>query len=263
MRERAPPTGQGWGKPAPPPRKPPKASHDDGTAFKQNTSARPQSQNSPQRKGFTPNTPGGGDEPAGPKGAYSTHREKPTQPPPTFNSEPLYERSTAEVPRYSKSKSSVQFEPRMSTPYATHGGEKFNPFESLNMNRSKSTRTPSNKYASDGMPRVGSDSNLNSGNRPRPQNPAFTKPTSTYAAPYSDDSSSDSGPEIKKKPAPKATTGGPRTFAKARSFTGTRAKPPFTSPSMDGQSENASKCSTSLHHSSEEENSWRRIQLNS
>lgn len=252
MRDRPPPTGYASNKPAPPPRKEPKASHNEGATFKQHAHARSQSQNSPHRKGFTPSTPGG-DEPAAPRTAYATHREKPAQAPPTTGgAQPsMRDRTSAEPSRkHSKAKAGVQFEPRMSTPYATHGGEKFNPFETININRSKSTRIPSNKYSSDGMPRVGSDSNLSSSHRPRPEDPAFTKPSSTYATPDSDDSSSDNGPQIKKKATPRATTAGTRTFAKARSFTGTRTKPsPFMTYSMNvepngpGTSGNASRSS--------------------
>ena len=241
MRDRAPPSGQASSKPPPPPRKTARPGHDEGHASRPNPSARSQSQNSSHRKGFTPNTPGG-DEPAAPKSAYATHREKPAHapPPPTDGTQsPAYERPAAETSRrHSKAKSNVQFEPRLSTPYATHGGEKFNPFETINMNRSKSTRAPSTKYSSDGMPRVGSDSNLNSSHRPQPQSSTFTKQSSTFATPAtpdSDGSSSDSGPQIKKKPPPRATAG-TRTFAKARSFTGSRSKPPpFTTSPVDGQ----------------------------
>ena len=139
--------------------------------------------------------------------------------------------------RHFKVKPSVQFESRQSTPYATRGGEKFNPFETININRSKSTRLPSNRYSSGGMPRVGSDSNLNSANRPRPQEPGFPRPNSTYTAPDSDDSSSDDSPQLRKGATPQASTyTGTRTFAKARSFTSTRTKTgQFTAPSMDGQ----------------------------
>jgi len=58
-------------------------------------------------------------------------------------------------------------EPRISTPYATHGGEKFNPFESTNINRSKSTRERHDRFDDSHIPRTGSDSNLNSPQRAR------------------------------------------------------------------------------------------------
>ena len=236
MRDR-PPSGQATF-PKPAPRKMPRAGHEENNTFKQNSNSRSQTQTSPHRKGFTPNTPGG-DEPAAPRTAYATHREKPAQAPPTTNdTQPLMnDRATGDASRrHSKAKSNIQFEPRMSTPYATHGGEKFNPFESININRSKSTRMPSNRYSSDGMPRVGSDPNLNSAHRPRPQDTSFAKPGSTFATPDSDDSSSDSGPQIKKKATPRTTAAGTRTFAKARSFTNSRTKPAqFTASSTEDQ----------------------------
>lgn len=236
MRDR-PPSGQA-AFPKPASRKMPRDGHEENNTVKQNANSRSHTQTSPHRKGFTPNTPGG-DEPAAPRTAYATHREKPAQAPPTTNDTqpPVYDRATGDASRrYSKAKSNLQFEPRMSTPYATHGGEKFNPFESININRSKSTRMPSNRYSSDGMPRVGSDPNLNSAHRPRPQDTSFAKPSSTFATPDSNDSSSESGPQIRKKATPRSTAAGTRTFAKARSFTNSRTKPAqFTASSTDGQ----------------------------
>jgi hypothetical protein len=261
MRERAPQYGQAptGNKPAASPRKMPKAGQDKTKSFKHPQPPRsrhefnepdpvhasPQtsplrrshSQNSSHRKGFTPNTPGG-DEPAAPKGAYYTHRDKPAHaPPPSDTQAPTQEQPAVDPLRHFKVKPSVQFESRQSTPYATRGGEKFNPFETININRSKSTRLPSNRYSSGSMPRVGSDSNLNSANRPRPQEPGFPRPNSTYTAPDSDDSSSDDSPQLRKGATPQASTyTGTRTFAKARSFTSTRTKTgQFTAPSMDGQ----------------------------
>jgi len=108
----------------------------------------------------------------------------------------------------------VQFEPRQSTPYATHGGEKFDPLGAAldpndGINRSKSTHEQRNK--SQQMPRAGSDSNLN----PPQYTQSFgrTPPNkSSYTAPTQDsDSSSDSGPTMRT-----------RTFANAR---GVRKQP--------------------------------------
>lgn len=242
MRDWAPPGGQASSKPAPPPRKTPRAANDEGHTSRPNPTARSQSQNTTHRKGFTPSTPGG-DEPAAPKSAYATHREKPSHAPsPTDTPPAAHSRQTSDSSRrHSKQKSNVQFEPRISTPYATHGGEKFNPFETTNLNRSKSSRVPSNKQSADGMPRVGSDSNLSAGQRPRPQSSTFSKPSSTFTAPDSHESSSDDSPQIKRKTAPKATPG-TRTFAKAKSFTGTRTKPAsFTTSPIDSQADGPSK----------------------
>ncbi|CAD6505817.1 BgTH12-01304 [Blumeria graminis f. sp. triticale] len=83
-----------------------------------------QSKNSiPQRKnGFMPSTPGGDELPA-PKGAYSTLNDKSRPPVPPRNPEndPLQSFS-------SKINLEPSLEPRVSTPYATHGGERFDPF---------------------------------------------------------------------------------------------------------------------------------------
>jgi hypothetical protein len=235
--------GPGFAKPAPPPRRTPRAGPDDGHTSRPSSHASTHGQN-PSKKGFMPNTPGG-DEPAAPKGAYATHREKPAHaPPPSSDSYThMHEHHMDESSRDSfrqpaPKPNPVQFEPRISTPYATHGGEKFNPFETVNMSRSKSTRVPSARYSSGGLPRVGSDPNLNSPKRPQSQGPGFKKPDSTYAAPDSDDSSSDEGPHIRKKATPRGptTTAGTRPFAKARSFTGSRTTTaPFPAPFTDGQ----------------------------
>lgn len=231
--------GSGHSKPSPQPKKAPKAAANDSHTSKPSARAGTHGQN-PTKKGFMPNTPGG-DEPAAPKGAYSTYREKPAHPPqPSSDSYThIPEQHAEDSFKYSMPKPTpAQFEPRISTPYATHGGEKFNPFEAVNLNRSKSTRAPSGRYSSGGIPRVGSDPNLKSPQRPQSQGPGFKKPDSTYSAPDSDDSSSDESPYMKKKTPPRAsaTTAGTRTFAKARSFTGSRTtNTPFPAPSTDGQ----------------------------
>lgn len=263
MRERGPPPSAS-NKPAPPPKRTPRTGHDKNRHPPDPSQASPRpsqhgrshSQNSSNRKGFTPNTPGG-DEPAAPRAAYYTQRDKPAHAPHSGSDDQyssVHEQASADPLKHFREKPSVQFEPRISTPYATHGGEKFNPFESVNMNRSKSTREPSNKYAADGMPRVGSDSNLNSSNRHRTQDPGFSRPrpNSTYAAPDSDDdSSSDEGPQITRKAAPKPpmTTTGQRSFPKARSFTGTRTRNgQFTAPSHSVNGQQPSDGSNQSHN---------------
>jgi hypothetical protein len=173
----------------------------------------------------------------------------------------MHEQPTADPLKHFREKPSVQFEPRISTPYATHGGEKFNPFETVNMNRSKSTREPSNKYTADGFHRVGSDSNLNSSNRHRTQGPGFSKAgPSTYAAPNSnDDSTSDEGPEINRKAAPKPsmTTADQRPFAKARGFTKSRTRNgQFTAPSPSMNGQQTSDGSNQSQNTCELSNAW-------
>lgn len=259
MREtpKASKSGSGFAKPAPPPRRTPKTAPDDGPASKSSHHGSSHGQ-TPSKKGFMPNTPGG-DEPAAPKGAYATYREKPAHPPPPSSSPyaQMHEEHADDSSRDSWGQPTpkpnpVQFEPRVSTPYATHGGEKFNPFETANMNRSKSTRVPSAKYSSSGLPRVGSDPNLHSPKRPQSQGPGFKKPDSKYEAPgFTDSSSSDESPPIRKKATPRGptTTAGSRTFAKARSFTGSRSTTaPFPAPFPDGQASGSSRSQNTGKH---------------
>jgi len=174
---------------------------------------------SSRRTGFTPNTPNG-DEAAAPKGAYFTARKSAEPPPPPPRPQPA---TTArpEVPvdplrqfRDDKAeKHDVRFDTRHSTPYSTHGGEKLNPFENggrgerldpqdaINLNRSKSTRETRNSTtrnsSSPNIPRAGSDSNLNSPNQHKPfhQRRATSKPIYKNQL-DTDSSSSDGGPEI-------------------------------------------------------------------
>ena len=185
--------GKTWRAPQPPPRGTPQSGREESNAkkhapppraapgfeeFKEGYSPRrSQSTNNASRKGFMPNTPGGGDEPPAPMGAYFTERNKPTAPPevpprePTREQPPMRERPQSSKPipnplKQFQDKPMVH-EPRISTPYATHGGEKFNPFESTNINRSKSTRERHDRFDDSHIPRTGSDSNLNSPQRAR------------------------------------------------------------------------------------------------
>lgn len=138
----------GWG--APPPRPEYDAdssrsrSRDHGTG------------ESPKRTGFMPSTPGGDEPPARNTSAYFTHRARPSMPPP----EPP---PRAEAPRAAPAPStsangevpdpvkhfrdSSGFEPRQSTPYVHHGGEKTDPLAGVS--RSKTTREPSARYKPD------------------------------------------------------------------------------------------------------------------
>ncbi|KAL2060889.1 hypothetical protein VTL71DRAFT_8941 [Oculimacula yallundae] len=198
--------GKSWKAPQPPPRGTPQSGREESNAKRHAPPHRPvpgfeefresnlngrrsQSSNTPNRKGFMPNTPGGGDEPPAPMGAYFTERNKPTVPPevppraPPRESFPresftreAYEEfdnkrptSSNPIPNPLKQFQDKPMgnEPRISTPYATHGGEKFNPFESTNINRSKSTRESQSRFNDDHLPRTGSDSNLNSPQRAR------------------------------------------------------------------------------------------------
>jgi hypothetical protein len=199
--------------PKPPPREPPRPAKDyrkpppkpTYEEFQNSTPdtsphRRSASTNASARKGFMPNTPGG-DEPAAPRGAYFTTRAPPPAPPPrnppagssaNVGADPFAQFRDGEgddkIPNLEK----------RYTPYATHGGEKLNPFESANLNRSKSTR---GKSGSKNVPRTGSDPNLSS---PR-QSRSFadsTRPRTSAAHPNStveidSDSSEDTtGPQM-------------------------------------------------------------------
>lgn len=156
------------------------------------------------KKGFMPNTPGG-DEPAAPKGSYYTTRTAPPEPPPRT----VPTRSSAYVGpdplqqfRDGEGDDKIPNLEKRYTPYATHGGEKLNPFESANLNRSKSTREPSGKTGSKNFSRVGSDPNLSSANPRRPRSFADGTRPKTSAAPKptveidSDSSEDEIGPKM-------------------------------------------------------------------
>lgn len=103
---------------------------------------RAQSSNDPPRRnGFMPGTPGGDEPPAPSRSAYST-RKYPVPEPPPRSAPPL------DPLRQFRDKASSPYGSRVSTPYSSRGGEKTNPFESINLNRSKSTRAPSGQAAS-------------------------------------------------------------------------------------------------------------------
>lgn len=198
--------------PPPPPRARP--GFDAGGFASGDIPRRTQSTNAPNRKGFVPNTPGGDESPA-PRGAYSTGR-KPTQaptPPPRPSAPGPSHSDIPNVPvdplRQFRQQTETTFEPRVSTPYASHGGEKFDPFGGIarehldpddttnDMNRSRSTREPRDRPdVAFQFPRAGSDSNLktpHSGQSTGQRQPGTAK----YKAPLglSDTSSSDESPE--------------------------------------------------------------------
>ncbi|PSS25891.1 hypothetical protein M430DRAFT_208043 [Amorphotheca resinae ATCC 22711] len=263
MRERVPPHGSGsaFSGAGPIPKGTPRPTRDEtgrsknpsGTKsrpvsgeFQSSPHRRATSQTSSNRKGFMPNTPGG-DEPAAPRGAYFTQRDRSAQvPPPRDAGASTYERPPVDPLGQFRERVDVAFEPRQSTPYATHGGEKFNPFESANMSRSKSTRVPSNRYSSNDMPRVGSDSKLNSPPRPHSQETPAGAFKPAFVAPDSDDSSSDDAPKLRTKTPRRAPAfaSASQTFANAGN---TRSTPPktgqfsttsmFSQPMADGTNE--------------------------
>ena len=141
--------------PQPPPRATPASGREESNVRAQRpvpprpeaSHQRSHSTSAANRKGFMPNTPGG-DEPPAPRGSYFTGRDKPSvapdlpardAPPSAQNAGPT-QNAVPDPLRQFREKAMPEMEPRLSTPYATHGGEKLNPFESANINRSKSTR---------------------------------------------------------------------------------------------------------------------------
>jgi curved DNA-binding protein CbpA len=206
--------------PAPKQSRPPNARPPGFDEFRTNYNApggtprRAQSSSASNRKGFVPNTPGGDESPA-PRGAYFTTRKPAQAPPPPPRNHPNSQPTNNDVPvdplRQFRNQPDVQFETRHSTPYASHGGEKFDPFggiptgqrldpdDTSNLNRSKSTREPRMRTDEAGepksMPRAGSDSNLNSPQNGQPFSPRRTQHSFTTTK-DSDSSSSDDGPEI-------------------------------------------------------------------
>lgn len=166
------------------------------------------------RKGFMPNTPGG-DEPAASKGAYFTQQYKSAVPPDLPAREPksASKPSRAEPDLQYRSSQAPPAESRISTPYAGHGGEKLNPFESASVNRSKSARESPQRYSSDAYAaRPDSSTNL-FGEVPKynnPQRSQSTRASSRHQQTSSvdiDTDSSGSGPELKSfgKSRPKAS----------------------------------------------------------
>jgi curved DNA-binding protein CbpA len=170
---------------------------------------RAQSSGAANRKGFTPSTPGG-DEPAAPKGAYFTQHksqyapEPPPRAPPTSTSyvqpEPARQNVQPDPLRQFRQQVDPQsFEARQSTPYQTHGGEKLNPFDNANLNRSKSHRDRSDKTGDSAqVPRTGSDPNMSQPHRSRSFADRPSRPSmASFTEEAINSSSSDDGPQIK------------------------------------------------------------------
>ncbi|KAG4026926.1 hypothetical protein MFRU_035g00770 [Monilinia fructicola] len=194
----------------------------------------------PKRNGFMPSNPGA-DEPSAGKGNYSTsriNRSVPPPPPPRVTPSPEPEEEEKHTPapappvnhttrpstkpsdplRQFRAGEDPPYEPRLSTPYASSGGEKFDPFDAANLGRSKSTREefaePKPKKS---VPRAGSDPNIgsprpngtpkNSTTKNGPPKNGTQKPTPAFAT-SPDSSDSGNGPEIDPQK--------PRVFAKPR-----------------------------------------------
>ncbi|KFY12000.1 hypothetical protein V492_04150, partial [Pseudogymnoascus sp. VKM F-4246] len=108
---------------------------------------KPQPPPIPKRNGYAPGAAGGDEPAASNTSAYYTQRagRAPTakQQPPPQQTPPRA--APADPLKQFREKTGTPLEPRLSTPYASHGGEKTDPFESVNLNRSKSTRAPSGR----------------------------------------------------------------------------------------------------------------------
>lgn len=105
---------------------------------------KPQPPPIPKRNGYAPGAAGGDEPAAANTSSYYTQRagRAPTakQQPPPQKTPPR--NAPVDPLRQFREKTGTPLEPRVSTPYASHGGEKTDPFESVNLGRSNSTRAP-------------------------------------------------------------------------------------------------------------------------
>lgn len=104
---------------------------------------------------YMPSASGSGDEPPVSSSNYSTYRD-----PPSAHSHPAPDPKPQHIPvpdPLRQFREDNFADPRKSSPYTTHGGEKTNPFDGTNINRSKSTREPSSHtiHTSDDEPPSG------------------------------------------------------------------------------------------------------------
>ncbi|OBT84259.1 hypothetical protein VE02_06972 [Pseudogymnoascus sp. 03VT05] len=120
---------------------------------------KPQPPPIPKRNGYAPGAAGGDEPAAANTSAYYTQRAGRA---PTAKQQPQPQKTPprnapVDPLRQFREKTGTPLEPRLSTPYASHGGEKTDPFESVNLSRSNSTRAPSGR--ADGSRGSGSSSN--------------------------------------------------------------------------------------------------------
>ncbi|TQS37525.1 hypothetical protein Golomagni_01996 [Golovinomyces magnicellulatus] len=130
-------------KPVPPAR--PQAP-DNHTHGNQKNSSYSGSTPTTRKKGFMPGTPGGDELPA-PRGHYFMRVKVDTPPVPSQDNHSPISQNSGPYPETSgKADERSFFEPRMSTPYATHGGERIDPFQAptdkINRSKSVSEREP-------------------------------------------------------------------------------------------------------------------------
>lgn len=101
----------------------------------------------PKRSGYAPNSMHD-EPPAANTSAYSTQRHRaPTAKQDSYAEPPPRKQAPADPFKTFREKSGTPLEPRLSTPYAGRGnGEKTNPFESVDLGRSNTTRQDSGGY---------------------------------------------------------------------------------------------------------------------
>jgi hypothetical protein len=143
---------------------------------------------------------GGGDELPAPTGSYFSQRKSANPPPPPPRQPPPTGNPIPENLRRHRDSAVPPMEERQSTPYSTHGGDKLNPFEGANINRSKSTRERNEAFGNNQVPRADSDSNLAGSKPQRAKSFAARSSTRTSKPAYNtvnlDSSSSDDLPEM-------------------------------------------------------------------
>lgn len=105
----------------------------------------------PKRSGYAPANSGGDEPPASNTSAYFTQRHRaPTAKQQSYPEASPRPQSNVDPLKQFREKAKTPLEPRLSTPYSAQGGEKTNPFESVNVGRSNSTRAAPGMADEDG-----------------------------------------------------------------------------------------------------------------
>jgi hypothetical protein len=176
---------------APPPETPRRKVYDDPPTFGSRTRptqppppfANTRPPPIPKRNGYVPGNSAGDEPPAANTSSYNTSRTRAPTARQDAYAEAQYTQQLKDPLKQFREKAGVPFETRIRTPYATHGGEKTDPFESVNINRPDSrrnsqktdsserhrsaspprpTRQPHLEPELDSKARAGSDTNLGS-----------------------------------------------------------------------------------------------------
>ncbi|RFU30553.1 hypothetical protein B7463_g5797, partial [Scytalidium lignicola] len=215
------------------------------------TPRRSRSTGAAKRTGFMPSDPEGDEPPAANTSAYFTRRSNPppTSTPNDFSAQqsPRASKPMADPLKQFREQTDNPCEPRLSTPYATHGGEKTNPFDIPDLTRSKSTREPPTPFptarpsssAAD-VPRTSSDPNLGSKNRNGTARPTATGQSRQQArrGMATDPDSSDSDYMPRNKPTYKPPTFEENRekvlFAEARKATAAKPNQPVPNIPLGG-----------------------------